>query len=98
MILTPTWMGAIGWVGTLGFYGSVAYLWVQWGFLPALVGFSLSHLLFAIIPIPGSYFYKIVVGHLKKEIIKHKDNKEVKMVLLDLMIKVGTVKEGYRVT
>ncbi len=94
VILTPNWMGGLGWISTIGFYGSVVYLWVSLGFLWAIGGFILSHLVFAIIPIPQQYFYKIIVGHLKNEIKINKPNGVPKEILEDLLKRVIEIKDN----
>lgn len=96
MVLTPSWMGALGWTSTIGFYGSVIYLWVQWGFWIALAGLLFSHLFFAVVPIPSNYFYKIVIDHLQSEIKKAKNN-DAKTALTGLLLKVNLIRERYRV-
>ncbi len=96
-ILTPNWVGAIGWISTIGLYASLVYIWLQHGLLWALGAFVASHLLTAVIPIPSVYFYNLVLRHLTKEISREKDN-EKKEIFVELQETVKKISKNYRVT
>lgn len=97
VILTPNWVGAIGWMSTIGLYASIVYIWLQHGLLLAVGAFIVSHLLTAVVPIPSSYFYNLVLKHLAKEISHEKDN-EKKEIYIGLQETVKKISENYRVT
>lgn len=96
-ILTPNWVGAIGWISTIGLYASIVYIWLQHGLLWSLGTFIGSHLLTAVVPIPSSYFYNLVLRHLRQEISREKDN-EKREIYEDLQKTVKKISENYRVT
>lgn len=96
-VLTPNWVGAVGWISTIGLFGSFVYLWLQHGLLWAIGAFIGSQLFTAIVPIPSKYFYNLVLRHLRQEISREKDN-EKKEIYEDLQETVKKISENYTVT
>jgi len=96
IILTPTWVGILGWVTTIGFYGSLVLIWLQLGILWAVLGFIVSHLLGAVIPIPSAYFYGLVIKHLQSEVKRNK-NLEKREVYKAFLSSVEKIKNTYKV-
>jgi len=96
-ILTPNWMGLLGWISTFGLYGSYILIWLQVGWLWAIGLFILNHLSSAVIPIPSKYFYNIVEKHLVEE-IKRQKGKEERGELIILSAQIKQIMEKYRVS
>lgn len=94
LALTPTWIGILGWVSNIGFYGSLVYLWLDKGLLWAVGGFIISQIVFAIVPMPQNYYYKIIINHLKKEMQNTKEI-EKRIVFEALLGKVEGVRKNY---
>lgn len=97
MVLTPNWMGVLGWISTFGLYGSYILIWLQVGLIWAIALFILNHLISAIIPIPSKYFYNLVEKHLEKE-IKGNKNKEQRAALIVFFAQVKQITENYIVS
>ena len=97
IILTPVWLGVCGWITAIGFYGSLIYIWFQYGILCAILGFIFSHFLSAAIPIPSSFIYELVIKHLRSEIMKNK-NPETKKPYESLLLSVERIKATYKVS
>jgi hypothetical protein len=76
MILTPNWMGALGWVGTIGAYGVLILIWTSFGIATALLGLVVNLTISVILPIPYQYFFKMVLNHLNSEINKSNEEKQ----------------------
>ncbi len=96
-VLTPNWMGLLGWVSTIGLYGSYVLIWLQIGWLWAVGLFILNHLASAIIPIPSGYFYNVVEKHLEKE-IKNQKGKEERDALIEFLGQIRHLMKTYKVS
>lgn len=94
MILTPNWMGILGWISSIGFYGSLIYLWLDIGILWAVGGFVLSQIIFAIVPIPQNYYFGIITKHLTKEMTNSKKI-ENRLIFASLLKRIEGIKKDY---
>lgn len=97
MLLTPNWMGLLGWTSTIGLYASLILIAWQIGILWAIVLLIAVHASHAIIPIPSGHFYGLVKKHLQKE-MKGRHDKDIKDAYAELWTHVVMIAKNYKVS
>lgn len=97
LILTPNWMGALGWTTTIGFYGSLVFVGFEHGWLWAICGWVLSQILYSIVPIPSKHFYGLIKQHLIKTVKKLDKDPELRAQLLVFTAQIDGLMKEYNV-
>ena len=96
IILTPNWLGLMGWI-SWGMYIGCILIGFQFGWVMGIASFLFTHLLSAIIPIPSNFFYNMVERHLDQEIKNSKDY-EKKEIFEAFRNRVKEIRKHYKVT
>jgi hypothetical protein len=97
MILTPVWLGGIGWLTTIGFYCSLVYLGFEFGWFWAIGGWIFSHIRYAIVPIPSNHFYRLIKEHLIKTIKKFDNDPELRAQLFIFTAQIDELMKKHNV-
>ncbi len=97
LLLTPNWIGLLGWTSTIGLYGSLILIGWQINVLLAIGILIATHVSHAIIPIPSEYFYELVKKHLHKE-QRQQNDKENKDTFAELWTYVDAIGNNYKIS
>lgn len=95
MILTPTWIGLIGWI-SYGMYVACILIGFEFGWTFGILSFIFAYILSVIIPIPSSFFFNMIKDHLDNE-IKNCKNKEKARIFEDFENKVKDIRKEYKI-
>lgn len=77
LVLTPTWIGMLGWV-SWGVYVASILIGIKYGVIVGIASAIVIHIISAVIPIPSGYFFNLIEKHLKREFIIKTSNYEHK--------------------
>lgn len=87
IILTPTWMGGLGWLSTIIHIVTGVLMYINYGWLFLLIYLSFVFAFYALIgtlvPFPTTaYYFQVIKKHLSKEIAGKKANSDLLVQLL----------------